>query len=135
MSPEPPKRGDHPLPCPQSAVSLLQSLFPRAAVRALGITRELAAKGCWGGGQGGPGPLRGVAVTHRALFFAGERDRHPEGESRAWDRRAAPKQQSQSGARGELSQTSTMGECDGRVGDTRGAAAVSLGTLAHSRAH
>lgn len=36
-----------------------------------------------GGGLGGEGrglvPLRGVAVTQRALFFAGERDRHPEG--------------------------------------------------------
>lgn len=39
------------------------------------------SQGVLGGQEGGRGsvPLRGVAVTQRALFFAGERDRHPEG--------------------------------------------------------
>lgn len=62
--PPPPRQPCAPLPCPRS-------------------TEGLAAKGCCWGGRGGEGrglvPLRGVAVTQRALFFAGEGDRHPEG--------------------------------------------------------
>lgn len=91
-------------------------------------TQELAAKGCWGGrGRAGPVPLRGVAVTQRALFFAGEQDGHPEGEIQGVGppgRGGLHRQQKQQRRRsGHLTKSSTMGEYEGRVGATWGAVA------------
>lgn len=91
--------------------------------------QELAAKGCWEGWGGrGSVPLRGVAVTQGALFFAGERDKRPEGEiqgeglpGRRGFLNTASKQPSR--RLGELTKSSTMGEYGVRVADTRRAVA------------
>jgi len=64
-----------------------------------------------------------VAVTQGALFFAGERDRHPEGETPgegAPGRRGLPQTapEEPSGRSGELTKSSAMGEYGVRVVDT-----------------
>uniref|UniRef100_A0A8C4U1Z0 Proteolipid protein 1 n=1 Tax=Falco tinnunculus TaxID=100819 RepID=A0A8C4U1Z0_FALTI len=116
---------------PSCSLSFVKPFSPKSPEQGRGValptqppgTQELAAKGCWGGrGEGrGPVPLRGVAVTQRALFFAGERDRHPEGEiqgegppGRRGLPQTAPKQPS--GQSGEVTKCSAMGllECCAR---------------------
>lgn len=138
-SPEPPIRGHpmkHPPPPPlQASLFLLQKPFPPKALRgAVGrlCPRSRRAPRSWqprgaggaGGGRRGPVPLRGVAVTQRALFFAGERDGHPEGEIQGEGppgRRGLPQTAPQqlSGRSGELTKSSAMGEYGVRVADTQ----------------
>lgn len=97
---------------------------------------RLCPRSCWApgswqprgaggaGGEGrGPVPLRGVAVTQRALFFAGEQDRHPQGETqgeglpgRGGLKQTAPRQPS--GRSRELTKSNAMGEYEMRVADT-----------------
>lgn len=65
-----------------------------------------------------------MAVTQRALFFAGEQDGHPEGEIQGVGppgRGGLRRQQKQQGRRsGHLTKSSTMGEYEGSVGTTWG---------------
>lgn len=103
----------------------------RLCPRSCQAPRSWQPRGAAGGVEGegrGPVPLRGVAVTQRALFFAGERDRPPEGEiqgegppGRRGLQQTAPKQPS--GWSEELTKSSTMGEYGVRVADTRRAVA------------
>lgn len=123
-------------PHPDKAVLFpLGESFPLGALsRAVGqfcphshqAPRSWQPRGAAGGARGegrGPVPLRGVAVTQRALFFAGERDRHPEGEvqgegvpARRGLLQAAAKQLSRRS--GDLTKSSIMGEYGLRVVDS-----------------
>lgn len=120
---------------PSCSLSFAKAFSPKSPERSRGAalptqplgTRSWQPRGAGGaGGEGrGPVPLRGVAVTQRALFFAGEQDRHPQGETqgeglpgRRGLQQTAPRQPS--GRSRDLTKSSTMGEYGVRVADTQG---------------
>lgn len=129
---------------PLAAGCLLQKPFPpKAPSGAVGwlcprsrqAPRSWQPKGAAGGAGGegrGPVPLRGVAVTRRALFFAGEWDRLPEREIQAegpTGRRGLPQTTPTHPSRwsGEWTESSTMGEYRARVTGAWGAVAGGSG--------